>query len=121
MRSLTKNRHQGSLQLVTHSSGQPRKLAVTMKKAIHKDQPFNPSKKQRLPPPRRNFGEIAGKRQHRTAFSRPSAKSGPPQAFRKAPPAASNQPSSDLHPSWAAKRQAQKAVVPFQGKKITFS
>lgn len=83
--------------------------------------PFNSSKKQRFPPPRRNFGEIAGKRQHRTAFSHPSAKSGPPQAFRKAPPSASNQPSSDLHPSWAAKRQAQKAVVPFQGKKITFS
>nr|XP_037290383.1 uncharacterized protein LOC119185485 isoform X2 [Rhipicephalus microplus] len=83
--------------------------------------PFNSSKKQRFPPPRRNFGEIAGKRQHRTGFSRPSAKSGPPQAFRKAPPSASNQPSSDLHPSWAAKRQAQKAVVPFQGKKITFS
>ncbi|KAL1477351.1 hypothetical protein MTO96_035802 [Rhipicephalus appendiculatus] len=87
--------------------------------------PFNPSKKQRLPPPQRGLGETAGKRQHSAVFSHPSAKSGPPQAFRKAPPSTGNQPSSEssanLHPSWAAKRQAQKAVVPFQGKKITFS
>lgn len=86
--------------------------------------PSNPGKKQSLPPPQRSFGETAGKHQHSAAFSRPSAKSGPPQALRKAPPSTGNQPSlesSDLHPSWAAKRQAQKAVVPFQGKKITFS
>uniref|UniRef100_A0A224YVX8 Uncharacterized protein n=1 Tax=Rhipicephalus zambeziensis TaxID=60191 RepID=A0A224YVX8_9ACAR len=54
----------------------------------------NPSKKQRLPPPQRSFGETAGKRQHSAAFSRP-AKSGPPPAFRKAAPSTGNQSSSE--------------------------
>ncbi|XP_077555515.1 uncharacterized protein LOC144169936 isoform X2 [Haemaphysalis longicornis] len=45
-----------------------------------------------------------------------------PAAKRATPPSAKKGPEdTDLHPSWAAKRQSQKALVPFQGKKTTFS
>lgn len=91
--------------------------------------PFSPSTKQRLPPWRSSFGKTAaltGKHRHSTAFSPAAGNSGRPQVLRKAPVSTGKRPSDslkelDLHPSWAAKRQAQKAVVPFQGKKITFS
>lgn len=91
--------------------------------------PFDPRAKQRLPPRQSSFGKTAapaGKRQHSTAFGPAAGNSERPQAFRKAPVLTGKRPSDssrelDLHPSWAAKRQAQKAVVPFQGKKITFS
>ncbi|XP_050046091.1 serum response factor-binding protein 1 isoform X1 [Dermacentor andersoni] len=91
--------------------------------------PFSPSTKQGLPPRSSSFGKTSpptGRHQHSTAFSPADGNSGQPQAFRKAPVSTGKRPSDrlkelDLHPSWAAKRQAQKAVVPFQGKKITFS
>lgn len=84
---------------------------------------FTSSVKKRLPLPQRSFGKTGGKHRHSTAFSPAAAKSASSQAFRKAPQSTGKLPSenSDLHPSWIAKRQAQKAVVPFQGKKITFS
>lgn len=45
-----------------------------------------------------------------------------PAAKRATPPSAKKGPkNTELHPSWAAKRQTQKALVPFQGKKTTFS
>lgn len=84
------------------------------------------------PPPRRSFAKNAVppfKRQHSMAFGPAADSRGQPQGFknhfsagkymRHTPEDKSED--SDLHPSWAAKRQAQKAVVPFQGKKVIFN
>ncbi|KAK8759564.1 hypothetical protein V5799_002803 [Amblyomma americanum] len=101
--------------------------------------PFSCPTKQRLPPshggppPRRSFTKSAApafKRQHSMAFGPGPDNRRRPQGFRNASLSAGKRPrdtpkdiseDSDLHPSWAAKRRAQKAVVAFQGKKLTFS
>lgn len=45
-----------------------------------------------------------------------------PAAMQATPPSAKKDPKeTELHPSWVAKRQTPKALVPFQGKKTTFS
>lgn len=101
--------------------------------------PLSSPMKQRLlpsrggPPPRRSFAKSTAssfKRQHSVAFSPGADNRGRPQGFKKTRLSAGKHTrdtpkdileDSDLHPSWTAKRQARKAVVPFQGKKVTFS
>lgn len=94
--------------------------------------PAGPIRKERR---RSEFRPVAGcknwpspadprKKQGRRSDFMPSAGSARPSpAAKQATPASAKKGSedTDLHPSWAAKRQAQKVLVPFQGKKTTFS
>lgn len=72
----------------------------------HWQSPADPRKQGR----RSDFRPSAG-----SARQSPSAKQATPASAKK------GSEDTDLHPSWAAKRQAQKVLVPFQGKKTTFS